>query len=87
MKKGKKPMRFKSEDEEFEFWLKADSTEYIDRKTARVGLFPNLKPSSRPVPIRLPNSLLEQLMVKAHKYGMPYQSLVKILIAKGLKSL
>ena len=36
---------FKTEDEEREFWSNHDSTEYVDWKQAKVGLFPNLKPS------------------------------------------
>lgn len=86
MKKQKKPLNFKNEKEEFDFWSKAESTEYIDRTTARIGLFPNLKPTSRAIPLRLPVSLLDRLMVKAHKCGIPYQSLLKLLVVKGLKS-
>lgn len=87
MKKEKKPIRFKNENEEFEFWSKAESTQYLDRSTARLGLFPNLKPTSKSIPIRLPVSLLDRLTIKAHKYGMPYQSLLKLLIARGLESM
>lgn len=87
MKKQKKLLKFKNEKEEFDFWSKAESTEYIDRTTVREGLFPNLKPTSRAIPLRLPASLLDRLMVKAHKCGMPYQSLLKLLVAKGLKFL
>jgi len=85
MKKQKKPLKFKNEKEEFDFWSKAESTEYIDSTTAREGLFPNLKPTSRAIPLRLPVSLLDRLMVKAHKCGMPYQSLLKLLVDKGLR--
>lgn len=87
MKKQRKPLEFKSEKKEFDFWAKAESTEYIDRATARVGLFPNLKPTSRAIPLRLPVSLLDRLMVKAHKCGVPYQSLLKLLVIRGLRSL
>jgi predicted DNA binding CopG/RHH family protein len=87
MKKQKKPLEFKSEREESDFWAKAESTEYIDRSTARAGLFPNLKPTSKSIPIRLPVALLDRLMVKAHKCGVPYQSLLKLLVVKGLRSL
>jgi len=37
--------RFCAEAEEFEFWSKADSTEYIDWSQAKRGEFPNLKPT------------------------------------------
>jgi predicted DNA binding CopG/RHH family protein len=80
-------LEFKNEKEEFEFWIKADSTDYIDHRTARLGLFPNLKPTSKAIPLRLPVSLLDRLMIKAHKCGVPYQSLLKLLVIRGLRSL
>ena len=44
MNKLKNIPKFKNEDEEFEFWQKADSTEYFDYSKAKRGiLFPNLK--------------------------------------------
>ena len=87
MKTLKKQLAFKSEKAESDFWADAESIEYIDQATARVGLFPNLKPTSRAIPLRLPVSLLDRLMVKAHKCGVPYQSLLKLLVVKGLRSL
>ena len=49
IKKLKIIPRFKNEDEEFEFWQKADSTEYFDWSKAKRGLmFPNLKLTSKP---------------------------------------
>lgn len=45
MKKLKTIPKFKSEEEEREFWLNHDSTEYLDWSKARVTVFPNLKPS------------------------------------------
>ena len=84
MKKQKKPVHFKNEEEEFEFWSKADSVDYIDRRTIGRGHFPNLKPSSKVISLRLPAPLLERVKVKAHKARVPYQSLIKILIAKGV---
>ena len=36
---------FQTEDEEREFWSQHDSTEYVDWGKAKVGAFPNLKPS------------------------------------------
>lgn len=85
MKKQKKPIRFKNENEEFNFWSKMDSTEYIDRSTICKARFPDLKPTSIPIYIRLPVSLLERIKIKAHKCDMPYQSLIKLIIANSLK--
>jgi len=84
MKKLKKIPYFKSEAEEREFWQTHDSTEYVDySKVVRVR-FPNLKLTSRPITIRLPESLIERVKIKAHKMDIPYQSLIKQLIYNGL---
>jgi len=77
--------KFKNEDEEFEFWQKADSTEYFDWSKAKRGLmFPNLKLTSKLVTIRLPIGLVDRLKVKANKMDIPYQSLVKEILFKSL---
>ena len=77
--------KFKNEDEEFEFWQKADSSEYFDWSKAKRGLmFPNLKLTSKLVRIRLPIGLVDRLKVKANKMDIPYQSLVKEILFKSL---
>lgn len=43
----KKIPKFQSEEEELEFWSKADSTEYVDWCGANPAKFPNLKPTPR----------------------------------------
>ena len=59
MSKLKKIPKFKSEAEESEFWATHDSTEYVDYSTAKRIAFPNLKPSTKTISIRLPESLIE----------------------------
>ena len=77
---------FTSEDEEREFWAEHDSTEYIDwSKAVRNPAFPNLKPSTRTVSIRLPESLIAELKTLANKRDVPYQSLMKIFLAEKVK--
>lgn len=77
--------KFKNEDEEFEFWQKADSTQYFDWSKAKRGLmFPNLKLTSKLVTIRLPIGLVDRLKVKANRMDIPYQSLVKEILFKSL---
>jgi len=50
-KKLKNIPKFKNEDEEREFWLTHDSTEYVNwKKAIKNHIFPNLKPIS----LRLP---------------------------------
>lgn len=85
IKKFKPIPKFKSEDEEFEFWQKADSTEYFDWSKAKRGvMFPNLKLTSKLVTIRMPIGLVDRLKVKANKMDIPYQSLVKEILFKSL---
>jgi hypothetical protein len=50
---GKKIPEFQSEEEEFEFWSKADSTEYLDWSEAKRAKLPNLKPTLRTISVRL----------------------------------
>ena len=85
MKNLKKIPVFKDENEEAEFWAKHDSTEFIDYKKAKRTLFPNLKPSLRTIPIRLPESLLEHLKVLANKGDIPYQTLMKMDLAEKVE--
>ena len=46
--------------------------------------FPNLKPSTQTISIRLPEDLLEEIKVLANKRDVPYQSLIKILLRESL---
>jgi predicted DNA binding CopG/RHH family protein len=77
---------FSSEDEEREFWATRDSSEYIDWNTAEKNpTFSRLKPSTRTVSIRLPESLIASLKTLANKRDVHYQSLVKIFLAEKVK--
>lgn len=84
MKKLKVIPKFKKEREEAAFWSKQDSTKYVDWSKAKKMIFPNLKMTSKPVPIRFPVSLLERLKYLANKRHIPYQSLLKILLEKSV---
>jgi predicted DNA binding CopG/RHH family protein len=81
----KKIPRFKTENEEREFWTKADSTEYIDWSKARKVVFPNLKPSLKTISLRLPESMLDELKLLANKHDVPYQSLIKMFLAERIE--
>ncbi len=85
MKKLKKIPKFKSLKEEQKFWATHDSTEYIDYSRVELGFFPELKPSSKTISIRLPESLLEALKVLANKRDVPYQSMMKVLLAEKIR--
>ena len=82
--KTKKVPKFKSEDQEREFWAKNDVTDYFDVKSGSKMNFPNLKPSTQTISIRLPEDLLEEIKVLANKRDVPYQSLIKILLRESL---
>jgi predicted DNA binding CopG/RHH family protein len=77
--------KFENEDAERRFWAEHDSTQYIDWSKAKRALFPNLKPSTRTISLRLPESLLEELKRLAHKRDVPYQSLLKIYLAERIE--
>ena len=85
MKLKKQLPKFPSEAAERRFWATHDSTDYLDwRKAGRV-LFPNLKPSTKTISIRLPESLLDALKTLANERDVPYQSLVKMILAEQVE--
>lgn len=84
MKNLKPVPKFKSEDEEREFWQSHDTADYFDLSRAVPARFPNLKPTTKSITIRLPLALLEALKVEANKRDVPYQSLVKIWLNEKL---
>ncbi len=77
--------KFNSEAAEQAFWASHDSTEYLDWAQGRVGIFPKLKPSTKTISLRLPESLLSAIKVLANKRDVPYQSLMKVFLADRLK--
>ncbi len=77
--------KFKSEDEERKFWATHDSTEYVDWKKAKRVVLPELKPSLKTISLRLPQSMLEELKLLAHKRDVPYQSLLKIFLSERIR--
>ena len=84
-KQLKKIPQFKNEDEERNFWAKVDTSKYFDFSRAQRVIFPNLKPSTRSISLRLPESVLNELKVMANKRDMPYQSLIKSFLVEKLK--
>jgi predicted DNA binding CopG/RHH family protein len=79
----KKPIpQFESEDKEREFWANHDSTDYVSWNEATRITLANLKPSTKTISIRLPESLLERLKLLANQRDVPYQSLMKIFLAE-----
>jgi hypothetical protein len=52
------------------------------RQSAR---FPDLKPSTTAISIRLPSGLLEQIKIAANERDVPYQSLIKMWLAEKVR--
>jgi predicted DNA binding CopG/RHH family protein len=84
-KTQKKVPDFKSEAEERAFWESHDSSEYLDWSKARSVSFPNLKPTTKTISLRLPEPLLERIKIEAKKRDMPYQSLIKAWLFEDVK--
>lgn len=77
---------FRNEEEEREFWATHDSTDHVDWSQARPMVLSDLKPSTRTISLRLPQSMLEELKLLANKRDVPYQSLLKVFLAERLAS-
>lgn len=86
MKKQLKLPKFKSEDEERKFWTNIDLSEYYEPSDMERVSFPNLKPTSRSISLRIPEYLLNRVKEKANEINIPYQSLIKEYIKKGALS-
>jgi predicted DNA binding CopG/RHH family protein len=82
----KKIPKFKNEAEERLFWQQHDSSEYIDWSDAEEVVFSRLKPTTRTISIRLPESMIEELKLLANKRDVPYQSLLKIFLSERIDS-
>jgi predicted DNA binding CopG/RHH family protein len=84
MMKRKIP-KFENEDQERDFWSNQDSAEYIDWEKAQRSSFPNLRPSTKTISLRLPESMLDDLKMLANEKDIPYQSLLKVFVAERIK--
>lgn len=83
-KQLKKIPRFRSEAEERDFWESHDTADFVNWSRAHVGFFPNLKPSTETISLRLPAALLAELKILANKRDVPYQSLLKVFLAERI---
>ena len=73
---------FESEAAERTFWETHDTVDLVDWSQATRAVFPNLKPSTETISLRLPAGLLAELRVLANKRDVPYQSLLKVFLAE-----
>ncbi len=87
MKKPLNVPKFKTIDEEVDFWATIDLSDYYDPSDAQRVSFPNLKPSTRPISLRLPEYLLDGIKERANELNVPYQSLMKQFLADKLREM
>ena len=84
-KAGRKAIpRFANEDEEREFWARHDTADYFDWGKAVRATFPELKPSTTTISLRVPASMIEELKTLANEKDVPYQSLMKVFLAERI---
>ncbi len=83
--KNKTVPKFKSEEDEREFWSTHDSSDYVDWKKARRVVMPNLKPTMKTISLRIPETMLSELKLLANKKDVPYQSLLKIFLSEKIR--
>ncbi|MEO6320621.1 MAG: BrnA antitoxin family protein [Polaromonas sp.] len=76
--------KFANVEQERAFWETHDSTDYLDWSKAQKVTFPNLKPTTRTISLRLPQHLLDSIKVAANARDVPYQSLIKVWLQEKL---
>jgi predicted DNA binding CopG/RHH family protein len=84
--KSDTPAFASEEEEEALFWQEHDSTDYVDWNRAKTVTLPELKPSLRSISLRLPEPMLARLRAMANERDIPYQSLIKMILAEHLKA-
>lgn len=77
--------QFQTEAEERQFWATHDTVDYVDWSRAKRAVFPNLRPSTETISLRLPAPLLADLKTLANERDVPYQSLLKVYLAEQVR--
>jgi predicted DNA binding CopG/RHH family protein len=85
MKKRKRT----SEGQVAAYWLEHDSAGLVDWSRAAVKLEfdPDVERPTRSITVRLPRRLFQELRVLAKDRDVPYQSLMKVLLAEKVAEL
>jgi len=84
MRKRLKLRKFKNEDQERGYWAQVDLSDYFEGEDFKPVSFPNLKPTSTSISLRIPNYILVRLKERANALNVPYQTLMKQYISKGV---
>lgn len=85
MNKQNKIPKFKNEDEERDFWSTHSPIDFLNQLNQVKFDLSELKPSTKTISLRLPESIIDQLKRLANKRDVPYQSLLKIFLAEKIK--
>jgi len=80
-----KKIKKMSMEEENAFWERKDSTDYINWAKAKRAVLPKLMPSIKTISVRIPEIMLEELKLLAHKRDVPYHSLLKVFLADRIE--
>jgi len=77
------------ESEVADYWLEHDSVPEVDwsRPGVRLEFDPKAERPTRSVTLRLPRTLLHDIRVLAKDRDVPYQSLLKVLLAEKVAEL
>jgi len=86
MKRELRIPKFNSQKQELEFWSKIDFGDYLKAADLQEANIPSLKPKTKPVSFRLPINVLSRIKAMATERDVPYQSLMKDIIFKGVVS-
>ena len=85
MSKALKPIpQFANEAQERAYWESHDTSDHLDWSKARPSAFPNLKPTTKTISLRLPQHLLDSIKAAANSRDVPYQSLIKVWLQEKL---
>lgn len=87
MPRRKAVPKFRNERDERRFWESHDSTDYVDWRRAKRAVFPDLKPTTESISLRLPTPLLARIRALANERDVPYQSLIKVLLRERIDQL
>lgn len=85
-KKLKAIPQFSNEAAERGFWEARDSAQLVAWSKAQRVAFPNLKPTTQSISLRLPARLLERIKAAANARDVPYQSLIKVWLEEKVGS-
>lgn len=85
-KRRKAIPKFANEAQERAFWETHGSSDCVDWAAAQSVVFPNLKPTTKTISLRLPQRLLDSIKAAANARDVPYQSLIKVWLQEKVHS-